>query len=67
MLVLFCVTCGDIIGVSHGVGGVFERLIALIAAVWLGAVGVGILRRTRKARAVPEDSMTGAGPGLRAR
>jgi hypothetical protein len=67
MLVLFCVTCGDIIGVSHGVGGVFERLIALTAAVWLGAVGVGVLRRARQARVVPRGSFTGAEPGLRAR
>jgi hypothetical protein len=57
MFLLFCFTCGDIIGNSHGVGGAFERLIALTGAVWLAAVAVGVLRRTRKARAVPEDSI----------
>lgn len=67
MLLLFCATCGDIIGSSHGVGGVFERLIALTAAAWLGAVAVGVLRRTRQARAVPQGPFTGAGPGPRAR
>jgi len=57
MFLLFCFTCGDIIGSSHGVGGAFERLIALTGAVWLAAVAVGVLRRTRKTRAVPEESI----------
>lgn len=66
MFLLFCVTCGDIIGNSHGAGGAFERLIALTAAAWLGAVAVAILRRTRKTSDAPEgSSSSGADPGLR--
>jgi hypothetical protein len=66
MFLLFCFTCGDIIGGSHGAGGLFERLIALTAAVWLASLAVAVLRRTRNARTVTEDRFSGANPGLRA-
>lgn len=48
MLGLFGVTVADAIGGHHGLGGLFERLITLIAAAWIGAVAVGVLRRTRQ-------------------
>jgi hypothetical protein len=53
-------------GSSHGIGGVCERLLALTAGVWLAALAVAVLRRTRNARTVTEDPFTGANPGLRA-
>jgi hypothetical protein len=66
VLLLLCVTFGDIIGGHHGLGGLFERLLALLGA-WLGAVAVGILRRTRKAPAVPKLVHMRADQDLRAR
>jgi hypothetical protein len=49
MIALFCVTVADIIGSQHHLGGLFERLLALIGAGWLAAVAVGVLRRSRAA------------------
>lgn len=49
MIALFCAAFTDAIGSHYGLGGFFERLIALIGAAWIAAVAVGILRRTRKA------------------
>jgi hypothetical protein len=50
MVVLFGVAVADAIGQHHGLGGLFERLIALIGAVWLGSLAVAVLRRNRKAQ-----------------
>ncbi len=47
MLVLFAVTFADAIGSHYGLGGLFERLIALVGAAWLGALAVAVLRRSR--------------------
>jgi hypothetical protein len=49
MLALFFVAFADAIGSHYGLGGVFERMLALIGAAWLAAVAVAILRRTRRA------------------
>jgi hypothetical protein len=65
MLLMLCVTFGDIIGGHHGLGGLFERLLALLGAAWLGAVAVAILGRTRKAHAVPKLVHKGADQDLR--
>jgi hypothetical protein len=58
MLVLFCVTFADAIGSHYGLGGLFERLIALVGAIWLSALAIGVLRRNRKtpSQAVPAGS-----------
>jgi hypothetical protein len=48
MLALFLVTFADAIGSHYGLGGLFERMIALIGAIWLASLAVAILRRTRK-------------------
>jgi hypothetical protein len=53
MIVLFCVAFADAIGSHYNLGGFFERMLALIAAAWIAAVAVGVLRRTRKAAEVP--------------
>ena len=45
MLALFCVTFADAIGSHYGLGGLFERLIALIGATWLAGLAAAILRR----------------------
>ena len=50
MVLLFGAAFADAIGQHYGLGGLFERLIALIGAIWLGALAVGILRRNRKTR-----------------
>ena len=50
MVVLFGVALADAIGMHYGLGGLFERLIALIGAIWIGALAVAILRRNRQAR-----------------
>jgi len=49
MLALFCAAFADAIGSHYGLGGFFERLIALIGAGWIAAVAVGILRRSQQA------------------
>jgi Protein of unknown function (DUF998) len=51
MVLLFAAAFADAIGQHYGLGGLFERLIALIGAIWLGALAVAVLRRQRQARA----------------
>jgi hypothetical protein len=51
MVLLFGAAFADAIGQHYGLGGLFERLIALIGAIWLGALAVAVLRRQRQARA----------------
>ena len=50
MVVLFLVAFADAIGGHYGLGGFFERLIALIGAIWLFSLAVAILRRLRRNR-----------------
>jgi len=45
MLALFCAAFADAIGSHYGLGGLFERLIALIGATWLAGLAAAILRR----------------------
>ena len=45
MLALLCAAFADAIGSHYGLGGLFERLIALIGAAWLAALAAAILRR----------------------
>jgi len=49
MIILFFVAFADAIGSHYNLGGVFERLLALIGAVWIAAVAGAVIRRTRKA------------------
>src|SRR6201995_1421471 len=58
MVLLFLAAFADAIGQHYGLGGLFERLIALIGAIWIGSLAVAILRRNRRAR-------TGDGPAGR--
>jgi hypothetical protein len=53
MVLLFLVALADAVGQHYGLGGLFERLIALIGAIWLGALALAILRRNRQAPAGP--------------
>ncbi|HEX4254342.1 MAG TPA: hypothetical protein VH089_04590, partial [Streptosporangiaceae bacterium] len=50
MVLIFGAAFADAIGQHYGLGGLFERLIALIGAIWLGSLAVAILRRNRKPR-----------------
>jgi hypothetical protein len=57
MLALFAAAFADAIGSHYGLGGFFERLIALVAAIWLSALAIGVLRRNRTAPA-PDELVT---------
>jgi hypothetical protein len=50
MVLLFLAAFADAIGQHYGLGGLFERLIALVGAIWIGSLAVAILRRNRRAR-----------------
>ena len=69
LLALFFAAFADAIGSHYGLGGLFERLIALIGAARLASLAVAILRRTpglRSARRMPGAEPVGAtrrGPG----